>query len=686
MDDRQFKFQSDRAISKVEHDLLDRGAFVRSLVRPLVDNGGKSGTGLTLGLVGRWGEGKSSILHLLKEEISGRYPDAVIVQFSPWLVSQRKDLVRSFFDELGNAVQAKHAHKVHPGRTSQLSQEIGDALADYVDRLSPVFEVVHPGAGASAKGATSLYRSLASIYRNKNSASQEMGAVKQRVELLLADLPAPVIVFVDEVDRIEDQDIRDLMHLVRAVADFPTMSYVLAYDERRVAEALGFEAPDDERLDRGRKYLEKIVQIQVPLPITFSAELKTILDRDIDSIVPQELRRGRSVARYLELRDLIVPALLPTARDVKRLAATFAHRFELIEYEVDWVGTLGFAVLGIAAPDVAEQVRTSPERFVFGGVRSAGHTPGQIKNPLVSKLISFLFPALGNERAAADCDRHEIAFERPLTTLLRLKVLPAAVSRRDVRRITELEREAGRVELTRIANEGRLLAFAQRLRDLQEDQSQALSDQGKDVWVNLMAVHEKRAGSGISFWIRSLNDGHEIAGLFLSLVQKRRVKADDLGAVVSGLVSATSFHFAATLLMEILDREDMPKIESTDLARSITRVVVAAKRHCLVVPTRWLPLAVIYLARDAGLWSERERSVMGARLLDARNLDRFLVEGYGQNRDLDRTLVSECIMPLEHFDSAVRMGHLRRTVQGADHELASPIFERALRQAEGKQK
>lgn len=515
MDDRQFKFQSDRAISKVEHDLLDRGAFVQSLIRPLVDGGGKSGTGLTLGLVGRWGEGKSSILHLLKEEISKRYPEAVIVQFSPWLVSQRKDLVRSFFDELGNAVQAKHAHRVHPGRTSQLAQEIGDALADYVDRLSPVFEVFQPGTGAGAKGATALYRSLTSIYRNKNSANQEMNAVKQRVELLLADLPAPVIVFVDEVDRIEDQDIRDLMHLVRAVADFPTMSYVLAYDERRVAEALGFEAPHIERLERGRKYLEKIVQIQVPLPITFPTELKTILDRDIDSIVPQELRSGTAFARYLELRDLVIPMLLPTARDVKRVAATFAHRFELIEYEVDWVGTLGFAILGIAAPDMAEQVRTRPAGFVFGGTHSADYSPVQATNPSIQKLLSFLFPALGKERASSDCDRREIAFERPLTTLLRLKVLPAAVSRREVNRIIDLEKGEGRVELTRISRAGKLVAFAHRLRDLQEDQTRALSDGGRDIWVALMAAHEKSEGSSMGSWVLRLNDGREIGDLIL---------------------------------------------------------------------------------------------------------------------------------------------------------------------------
>jgi predicted KAP-like P-loop ATPase len=88
----------------------------------------------------------------------------------------------------------------------------------------------------------------------------------------LGAIDVPIVVLVDEVDRVEDDEIRSIAQLVRSVADFPGISYVLAYDPKRVIQALGGAEKDDTLRDergRGRAYLEKIVQLQIPLPVTF---------------------------------------------------------------------------------------------------------------------------------------------------------------------------------------------------------------------------------------------------------------------------------------------------------------------------------------------------------------------------------------------------------------------------------
>jgi hypothetical protein len=53
--DNAFSFQPDRAISEIEADRLDRALFVKSLVGTLVKRDGQGATGVTVGLVGRWG-------------------------------------------------------------------------------------------------------------------------------------------------------------------------------------------------------------------------------------------------------------------------------------------------------------------------------------------------------------------------------------------------------------------------------------------------------------------------------------------------------------------------------------------------------------------------------------------------------------------------------------------------------
>jgi predicted KAP-like P-loop ATPase len=283
-----FDFQPDQAISKLESDRLDRAHFVESISSTLIRPGGVAATGVVLGLVGRWGEGKTSILQLLRGDLRERFPKAVLLEFSPWLVSKRHDLLHAFFDELDRSLGAHLEEPIHGSRQSQLIEELSSAIADYLDRVAPVIELLEQGTGKALKLSAFTLKSLSKVYRDRRAQDQKLSKLKSRVELLLKALAVPVVVLVDEVDRIDDQDVRELMHLVKAVADFPAISYVIAYDEVRVAEALGFEAPfPRDRVTRGRKYLEKIVQIPVPLPIIFNEELDRLLDEGVQEVLAQ---------------------------------------------------------------------------------------------------------------------------------------------------------------------------------------------------------------------------------------------------------------------------------------------------------------------------------------------------------------------------------------------------------------
>jgi predicted KAP-like P-loop ATPase len=77
----------------------------------------------------------------------------------------------------------------------------------------------------------------------------------------------------DEIDRLSDQEVREVAQTVKSVADFPMFSYLLAYDPDRVARALGH---DDLKL--GFQYLEKLCRSRrvyrvpppEPWPLRFS--------------------------------------------------------------------------------------------------------------------------------------------------------------------------------------------------------------------------------------------------------------------------------------------------------------------------------------------------------------------------------------------------------------------------------
>jgi predicted KAP-like P-loop ATPase len=297
----------ERPIDTAAEDKLQRDGFIRRLSDALISPARKA-TGVIIGITGPWGSGKSSILNLLAQRVGETRPETIVVRFDPWLISGRNDLISEFIAELVAELQQKADGK-------RRFKSAIEKLVDYGQTLSPLATLV-PFAGTAVKETLKLA---------KDRIGREKGLHEQRRELVaaLAEVDVPIVVLIDELDRIEDEEIRIVAQLVRSVADFPGLSYVLAYDAERVIRAL---AGRDTDLERGRAYLEKIVQLQFPLPVLLDNELWALIEADLDGLCDEGLIPGEriSIERYVGLRALLVPRLIATPRDVKRLTGTFS--------------------------------------------------------------------------------------------------------------------------------------------------------------------------------------------------------------------------------------------------------------------------------------------------------------------------------------------------------------------------
>lgn len=95
-------YNSDKAIESSEQDLLGRVTFSKQLGEAIYKYDGKDG--LVLGVFGKWGTGKTSILNMVVNEInylSDNDDDSpIIVNFSPWNYSDKDNLIGIFFEDL----------------------------------------------------------------------------------------------------------------------------------------------------------------------------------------------------------------------------------------------------------------------------------------------------------------------------------------------------------------------------------------------------------------------------------------------------------------------------------------------------------------------------------------------------------------------------------------------------------
>ena len=97
-------YNSDRPIESANQDLLGRLTFSKQLAEAIFKYGGKDG--LVIGLFGKWGTGKTSILNIVVNEINSLSEDSsdkpIIVKFSPWNYTDKYNLISLFFRVLKN--------------------------------------------------------------------------------------------------------------------------------------------------------------------------------------------------------------------------------------------------------------------------------------------------------------------------------------------------------------------------------------------------------------------------------------------------------------------------------------------------------------------------------------------------------------------------------------------------------
>jgi len=199
----------------------------------------ESTSGLVVGIHGPWGEGKTSVLNMIVERLE-TFENVVVVRFNPWRFPEESLLLRSFFLDVAGKIDSALLTKKE--RMVALAEEYADMLSaiPYAGKMSGAFKV----------------------FARKRSHG-DIDALKTRFENALAKSSKRIVVMMDDIDRLDKAEIYTVFRLVKLLGDFPNTTYVLFFDEKRVAEALGEKYVG---VGGGKSFLEKIIQVPLSLP------------------------------------------------------------------------------------------------------------------------------------------------------------------------------------------------------------------------------------------------------------------------------------------------------------------------------------------------------------------------------------------------------------------------------------
>lgn len=315
-------------------DRLGYASFAEHLAQSLCRMGSTEGT--VVALYGSWGSGKTTLLnfvvHYLREKPEDKQP--VIVKFNPWWFSGHEDLVRRFFSQL-EAVFSKWKVK-------------GDNLRKQIADLADIVSTV-PVPGAS--GALAL--SKASRPRQR-----DVEELKSRAAETLRKRQRRVLIVIDDIDRLTSDEIRQLFRVIKAVADFPNVVYLLAFDKNVAISAL-----EEAQSGYGMDYLSKIIQVPLELPLPDKASLRQLLFENLDRILSGPPGGLFDRTYWAKVYYEGIDHFIGTPRDVVRLANTLGITYPAVKGEVNPVDFIAIETLRVSCPPAYDAIRKNPEAF-----------------------------------------------------------------------------------------------------------------------------------------------------------------------------------------------------------------------------------------------------------------------------------------------------------------------------------
>ncbi len=327
---------------------------------------------------GGWGFGKSSLKNLIAERLDVRKDGAAWLDFNPWQWGDGDAIARALFGQIADRLGGDHS-KAALARADALRQygailtgasvplKKAGGSTHLISSVLTNASLIAIAAGVGfdlptvAKVATVLASfsvgtfvvGLIMTHLGKDRSTEPLDKVRTSLEIRLRELGRPLVVFVDDIDRLEPEHIRMLLRQVKANANLPNIVFVLLFQSSIVERALDPVANGD-----GRAFLEKIVQANFDLPAVPVSIVHRTFGEDLTALAGSYATEanGYSQLRWGNALVGCIQPFLRNMRDARRLISSIAVHIPLHAagevFEVNIVDFLILETLRVFEPDL----------------------------------------------------------------------------------------------------------------------------------------------------------------------------------------------------------------------------------------------------------------------------------------------------------------------------------------------
>ncbi|MDO4691635.1 MAG: P-loop NTPase fold protein, partial [Porphyromonadaceae bacterium] len=288
-----------------------------------------------LGIVGEWGVGKTTFLEELKTHARNK---AEIVNFNPWMCRTPEQVILDFFASLKYQLSPKY---------SSLSKSIKEYAKSVSSLTFTPYSIFTLNAILPSKEE--------SLYVKKRNLSEK-----------LLKLPKPVMVFIDDLDRLEREEIFEVLRLIRNTADLSNIIYVVAYDKDYVTSVL-----EEKNIKDASSYLEKIFPVEIFLPKVEDYLIWEVLGSDISQHSDRDFQN--SLFKYINKNDdrALILKILNSYRRAKRFSRLYMLNISYMKKqllgEIKLIDLFWLTLLQVYDKRTYDSLAQDPSRLLYPG-------------------------------------------------------------------------------------------------------------------------------------------------------------------------------------------------------------------------------------------------------------------------------------------------------------------------------
>lgn len=312
---------NDDPLKLKEDDLVDYSNSINHL-KELIENSSFN-TSFSIGVIGEWGSGKSSFSNLLKLELNDG--DFIQINFSPFLVKEKTNIIKSFFNNLSENL-------------SNYNGDLSNQLTLYVNKLLAIYD--------NGKWED--------ILRYTDLRDRDFKEVNDKINSTLIGLNRKIIVYIDDLDRLDEKEIIEVLKLLRNSVNFTNVFFIVEMDKEYTINTLSSTT---------KEFIDKFFQLEVSIPKTSQSDLIEYFISEVSSSKTLDTKIKESILENIKNSRCLFNDYIKNYRSLKRFFNQIVFESKLLEHEIEIVDFMNFLFLKMKFPNVIKILDNEKETY-----------------------------------------------------------------------------------------------------------------------------------------------------------------------------------------------------------------------------------------------------------------------------------------------------------------------------------